>query len=537
VTLTPSSTTGSNQLGLEIARAWRPIAVLSLLHFGALIAVPLALLSVGAEWLFVLPLVGGAAVEALRLWMRQRVRSALRQRCLAEAARAALDKTVPIPEASVDSAFWAAHMIEYAVAVDAPAILGASLAGGTVLVVSWLRLGTDIVLWVLVLLALGCAILMYGNRSRTRAVDAIVECREATAAFISAAERDFGEIHGPSARQPYLDELRRQAIRWCEAEARLERRQFFHRLALSSTVLSGFALLALAQGLDPLQLSLGTSFTLGRISELLLLCTILPIGSVLATHVESLLLARAALEKTHRFDARPEARGRSLPNHRPRHLSAKRLRFRYEDHLALDIDALELDLSQPCLLMGPNGAGKTTFGALLTGVFLPTEGTLEIDGVPCGEIDRDALAFVPQNPLILDTLSIETNIRLVAPNARAEDMRAALLRLGLDRPLDAPAGQLSKGEQRRIAFVRALLKEPALLVLDEPDAWLDETGRRVLLEIVREEGEKRAVVLISHRAEFATHGLRTVTLTPRHQLADSAVSAPRLSERDASLAG
>ena len=88
----PISRSATTQLGLEIVRAWRPIGALRLLHFGALIAVPLALLSIGAEWLFVLPLVGGAAVEALRLWLRQRVRSALRQRCLADAARSALDQ-------------------------------------------------------------------------------------------------------------------------------------------------------------------------------------------------------------------------------------------------------------------------------------------------------------------------------------------------------------------------------------------------------------------------------------------------------------
>ena len=66
MTMVPSAGPATSQLKLELARAWQPIAVLTVLHFGALIAVPLALLFIGAEWLFVMPLVGGAAVEALR---------------------------------------------------------------------------------------------------------------------------------------------------------------------------------------------------------------------------------------------------------------------------------------------------------------------------------------------------------------------------------------------------------------------------------------------------------------------------------------
>jgi ABC-type multidrug transport system ATPase subunit len=246
----------------------------------------------------------------------------------------------------------------------------------------------------------------------------------------------------------------------------------------------------------------------------------LPIGAVLATHVESFLLVRALLKKVHRLEARAELEGSPLPGARPQKLTARNLKFRYGEDVALDLESLDLELDEPCLLMGPNGAGKTTFGALLTGVFFPSAGELAIDGVPCAELDRDLLAFVPQNPLIVETLSIEANVRLVAPSAPREAIGPLLARLGLHKPLDAAAGHLSKGEQRRIAFARALLKAPALLVLDEPDAWLDEGGRRILLEIVREESAKRAVVLISHRAEFIAAGFRVVTLTARHQLGE-----------------
>lgn len=515
-----------NKLWRELLRNWRPVGLLAAFNFGALIAIPIALLSVGAHAAFLLPLLGGAVVEAIRLTARQRLRRRLREHCLANAARAALDKVVPIPEANVDSAFWAAHMVEYAVAGDVPAILGASAASVTILTLSWLRLGADIVLPVIAVLALGAAIVLYGNRARTRLVDAIIERRESTAAFIAAAERDFGEIHGPSAREPYLRELRREATAWCDAETRLERLHFVHRLVLAGFVLGGFAIIAYVQGLDPLDVSLGTSLTVQQLSDLLLVGTLLPVGTVLANHTESLLLVRTALKKTHRFDARPERPGLPLLGSRPRKLIAKNLRFRYGDTLALDVAELDLDFDRPCLLIGPNGAGKTTFGALVTGVFSPTEGELSIDGVPCSEIDRDLLAFVPQNPLIVDTLSIADNVRLVAPHARAEAILALLRRLGLERPLEAPAGHLSRGEQRRIAFVRALLKEPHLLVLDEPDAWLDEHGRRVLLEIVKEQAAERAVILISHRAEFSEAGFRVVRLTPQHQVAEPE-QAPR----------
>ncbi|HVJ21053.1 MAG TPA: ATP-binding cassette domain-containing protein [Polyangiaceae bacterium] len=495
---------------------WTVLA-LAALRFATLLAVPLALLGLGHQaWAFA-PLVGGAALELVRLGWRQRLRRRLRAECLRRAAEDALDKAALVPEAQVDSAFWAAHLAEYVVSVDIPAILGAAGAGLAILIWAAFNLGLLPLLGLGALAAVATAFSLLVQRFRNEATDAIVEGRQATASLLAAAERDVGEIYGERARKPFLDQLVRETARWCRAEDGLELRTAFYRLGLALIVISAVWLTVRAQGVDPLTLDRDALLSLQTVSHTLLLGFYVPIVYVFVQHADSAQVSRAEIARLHPALPRPTGAARRLAA-RPRLVKAEKLEFRYGEHLALDLPALELPLGQPLVLTGSNGSGKTTFGLLLCGVLSPTRGALTVDGTPCAEVDRDQLAFVPQTPLVLEVMSVRQNIELVAPGASPDAMRDKLRELGFDKDLEHRASSLSRGEQRRIAIARALLKQPALVVLDEPDAWLDSAGRARVLDVLQREAEQRAVVIITHRSDLVPARATLLELGADHRV-------------------
>jgi ABC-type transport system involved in cytochrome bd biosynthesis fused ATPase/permease subunit len=505
--------------GVKIASlirdSWGSVLALAGLRFATLLAVPLALLGLGHSSWALAPLAGGALLEFVRLGWRQRLRRRLRVRCLRDAARDALDKAALVPEAQVDSAFWAAYLAEYLVSIDVPALIGAASAGLAILLWAAVTLDTTSLLGLAALALTATVFSLLSRRFRTLATDAIVDQRQATAGLLAAAERDVGEIYGDQARAPFLKRLGQQAERWCRAEDRLELRQAFHRLGLVAIVLIAVFLLARAHGIHALELESDALFTLESVSHSLLLGFYVPIVYVLVAHADSILISRAEIARLQPPVARTELPTRRLAN-KPQQLRAEALELRYGDHLALDLPRLELSLGAPLVVRGPNGSGKTTLGLLLCGVLSPTRGGLTLDGAACSDLDRDDLAFVPQNPLILETLSVRENIELVAPQASPEAMKELLLSLGFEQSLEHRASALSRGEQRRLAITRALLKAPRLLVLDEPDSWLDQAGRSALLAVLEQEAGERAVVVITHRGDFVPRGAEILELDAQH---------------------
>jgi ABC-type transport system involved in cytochrome bd biosynthesis fused ATPase/permease subunit len=122
---------------------------------------------------------------------------------------------------------------------------------------------------------------------------------------------------------------------------------------------------------------------------------------------------------------------------------------------------------------------------------------------------------VPQNPLIIESLTIGENVRLVSPDSSAEAIEQALRELGLERPLNMIAGALSRGEQRRVAIARAILKKPRLLLLDEPDVWLDIEGRASLARALDRQLAERAVIVVSHRNDWLSNDRQVIDLEPQ----------------------
>jgi ABC-type transport system involved in cytochrome bd biosynthesis fused ATPase/permease subunit len=514
----------------DLARSVRgELLALTGLRLAWLLSFPLAFYWLGDAALGLGAIAFGYCLNGVGQLLGQRLRRAVRARSLRRSAKAALDKAAPIPEANVDSSFWSSQLTETAVIVDLPALGAAAAALLTIAVLSWQRVGQSLVLTLGVLLVVALSLMTLSNRSRVRLLDRSVGERLSTAEVVSAAERDTGEISGPTAQERYCERVTCAADAWCRAQDRVERARFFHHAFIGALACGAVIWLAARHGLDVFAPKRAVSLTWRSASDVLLLGSGLPIARLLASHFDALLMGHAALAKLERPRVRSR-RGRERLERPPRRLVISRLKHQYGEKLALELANCDLDLSQPLLVRGENGAGKTTLMAILAGALEYREGSVRLDGVEARDISAEDIAFVPQQPLALLELSIAENAALIAPDGSEPALRSLLDELGLERPTSHPMRALSRGEQQRVAIARALLKRPKLLVLDEPDAWLDREGRERLVALLARPRDGMAIVVVSHREEFRRLGGFTLELTradgPRAQPdAPSPVSA------------
>lgn len=183
------------------------------------------------------------------------------------------------------------------------------------------------------------------------------------------------------------------------------------------------------------------------------------------------------------------------------------------------IEAVDLEVPAHGLvvLAGPSGSGKTTLLDLLLGLRLPTSGRVLVDGVPLDEIDpagwRRQVGYVPQEPVLLrDTIA--RNVALGAGTPPDAAIEAALRRAdawtlvaalpeGIHTRVDERGASLSGGERQRIALARALVREPRLLVLDEPTSELDAASEAMIWETLRGLRSEMTIVAASHAPDAA----------------------------------
>jgi heme exporter protein A len=161
------------------------------------------------------------------------------------------------------------------------------------------------------------------------------------------------------------------------------------------------------------------------------------------------------------------------------------------------------------LVTGPNGSGKTTLLRLLVGLAVPTKGNLSVEG------ERGTLGYVGHEPLLYRELTAFENLdlfgRLYRVPERRERSGMLLERFGLWEVRADRVSTFSRGMTQRLALCRALLHDPALLVLDEPFTALDEDGSALLDRELAAMAGGRTVVLSTHDpgrvARLATHRL------------------------------
>ncbi len=189
-------------------------------------------------------------------------------------------------------------------------------------------------------------------------------------------------------------------------------------------------------------------------------------------------------------------------------LRAVGLGRRFGDLWAIRGMDLEIARGEVLGLLGPNGAGKTTTVRLLTALIAPTEGRATVDGLDVTEEPeavRSRVGILTETPGLYEKLSATANLdffgRLYGMDAttRAERIERFLRTFGLWDRRDEPVGTFSKGMKQKLAIVRALLHEPAVIFLDEPTAALDPESAWIVrdaIESLRRSG--RTIVLATH---------------------------------------
>ncbi|MEQ8249023.1 MAG: zinc ABC transporter ATP-binding protein ZnuC [Alphaproteobacteria bacterium] len=174
-------------------------------------------------------------------------------------------------------------------------------------------------------------------------------------------------------------------------------------------------------------------------------------------------------------------------------VDARGLTKRYGGHAVLDAVDLTLRRGELTTLIGPNGSGKTTLVRLLLGLERPNEGSVTaVEGLRVG--------YVPQVLHVDESLPITVRRFLALGGSQKAEIETALAEVGASHVIGAPLQTISGGEMRRVLLARALLREPDLLVLDEPTAGVDLNGQAELYELINtvRRNKNCAVLLISH---------------------------------------
>jgi len=201
-----------------------------------------------------------------------------------------------------------------------------------------------------------------------------------------------------------------------------------------------------------------------------------------------------------------------------RKLEASHLKKSYNGRHVVKGISLEVKQGQVVGLLGPNGAGKTTTFYMIVGVQLPEEGTIILDGqnitrYPMHQRAKAGLGYLSQERSIFRKLTVEENLNAVLemlPLSREEKqdrLDSLLNELGIQHVRKIKGYALSGGESRRAEIARALVLEPAIMLLDEPFAGVDPIAVADIQTIVQQLAKRNIGILITDHNVRETFGI------------------------------
>lgn len=181
---------------------------------------------------------------------------------------------------------------------------------------------------------------------------------------------------------------------------------------------------------------------------------------------------------------------------------------------ALDDVNLTLDEGKFVVILGPSGAGKSTFLNLLGGLDNPSEGKIVVDGEDISKLDKNQMAeyraskvgFIFQFYNLIPTLTALENVKLVEEISEKHlNSEKVLNEVGLEKHFNQFPNELSGGEQQRVSIARAIVKNPKILLCDEPTGALDSntgvTILKLLLSMAKNYG--KTIIVVTHNQNIA----------------------------------
>ena len=208
---------------------------------------------------------------------------------------------------------------------------------------------------------------------------------------------------------------------------------------------------------------------------------------------------------------------------------------------AVDGVSLEIPAGAITGLIGPNGAGKSTLFNVIAGLYRPTSGTVtmageDITGLPPHELFAKGLLRTFQIAREFSSMSVLENL-MMAPvllkrsnkNQAREHAVALLERVGMGHKADAYPGQLSGGQQQRVAIARAIVRQPKILIADEPTGNLDPKNTWEIVRLLEKINKYGTTVLLTtHNAEIVNKlKRRVITIEEGKITADQAEGSYR----------
>ncbi|MFC9618214.1 ABC transporter ATP-binding protein [Streptomyces sp. NPDC056938] len=180
------------------------------------------------------------------------------------------------------------------------------------------------------------------------------------------------------------------------------------------------------------------------------------------------------------------------------------------------------------VIQGPTGGGKSTLLQMLGGLDRPTAGSIELDGVDLAKLPEarltkfraESIGFVFQSFNLIPTLNAQENVEtaLVPLGLKAADRREraaqALNSVGLGERLGHLPSEISGGQQQRVAIARALVKNPKVLLADEPTGNLDESMRDEIMDVLETMWKEHGLtfIMVTHDSSIARRAPRLATI-------------------------